>query len=655
VADTVAPEFVALQQAVAGRYSLERELGRGGMGIVFLARDVALDRLVAIKLLPPLLAARPGLRERFLREARTAARLSQPNIVPIFSVEEAGDLVFFVMAFIEGQTLGDRLRTKGPLSPAEVARLVQEVAWALGYAHGRGVVHRDVKPDNIMLEQGSGRAVIMDFGIAAATGDHAEAFGTAHYVSPEQASALPTDGRSDLYSLGVVAFVALTGQLPFDAPDAPTVLAMHLERPAPLVLSVAPGMPRKLAQAIDRCLSKLPDERFQDGEALASAVSTSIERARELPAPVRAWIVKGRELQALYTIWAVTAGTGSWFLFVSALSAWLSLHRRYPFMHFPLASLLLFFGVVAVPFGINAIYRLVHTRKLLEAGYNLDDIRLALRAHAERRHEELLFERSQEPNWLAKMIRKVAWGGFATFAGVCGIIFAFPAASDLIPNWMFVAPMLITTAAAVVSHIAPGIKLPPRDAAIDRRLRWWNGWFGRLTAKIAGWKLRRPATAAELTYRPTEMAIGLAADALFASLPKEQRRDLKDLPAVMERLQRDAALMRRTVEELNGSLAGLGEGHARSDERARLHADLVASRDEASARLADAVAALESIRMSLLKLKAGTGSVGELTQDLAAARALTDAMEFVVQGNAEVERLLGPKRTPPEPMVPAGA
>ncbi|MFI5279981.1 MAG: serine/threonine-protein kinase, partial [Gemmatimonadales bacterium] len=160
--DALSTEFVALQQAVAGRYSLERELGRGGMGIVYLARDVALDRLVAIKLLPPAQAAQAGLKERFLREARTAAKLSHPNIVQIYVVEEAAGLVFFVMAYVEGETLGQRLRAKGPLNPAAGIKLLQEVAWALAYAHLRGIVHRDIKPDNILMEQGTGRAMVSD-------------------------------------------------------------------------------------------------------------------------------------------------------------------------------------------------------------------------------------------------------------------------------------------------------------------------------------------------------------------------------------------------------------------------------------------------------------------------------------------------------------
>src|SRR2546423_1213232 len=159
-------ELLDLQAALAGEYSLQRELGRGGMGVVYLARDVQLDRDVAIKVLPAHLAGDAAARERFLREARMAARLSHPHIVPIHRVSEASGFVFFVMSYVEGETLGERLRTRGPLPPADVTRVMREVAWALAYAHGRGIVHRDVKPDNILLEAATGRAMVTDFGIA---------------------------------------------------------------------------------------------------------------------------------------------------------------------------------------------------------------------------------------------------------------------------------------------------------------------------------------------------------------------------------------------------------------------------------------------------------------------------------------------------------
>src|ERR1043166_7117411 len=268
-------EFVELQAAGAGRYTLER--GRGGMGIVYLARDVALDRPVALKLCPPYLAAQSELRDRFLSEARLAARLSHPNIVTVHDVEESGGLVFFVMAYIRGETLSQRVARTGPLSPAQATRLLQEVAWGLGYAHANGVIHRDVKPDNILIEQASGRAMRMLSGVAFAADANrltaaGQLVGTPHYVSPEQASGEQVDARSDLYSLGVTAFFALTGRPVFDAPSPIAVVTKHLNEPPPDLLTLRSDLPAPLARAVGRCLEKEPAKRFGSGEELGEGL-----------------------------------------------------------------------------------------------------------------------------------------------------------------------------------------------------------------------------------------------------------------------------------------------------------------------------------------------------------------------------------------------
>ncbi len=252
------PDFLRLQSAVAGRFSLERELGRGGMGVVYLARDVLLERAVAIKLLAPQLARRPDMRSRFVREARIAAQCFHPHIVPIHAVEEAGDLAWFVMAFVDGETLAERLRRAGPLPPATVRRIGREIGWALSYAHERGVVHRDVKPENILLEAGTDRALISDFGIALrhgadADGADGQPAGTARYMAPEQAQGTAIDGRADLYALGLTLWVAATGRHPFTGTSALALLAQHATTPVPPVRSAAPGIPTDVGDAIDRC------------------------------------------------------------------------------------------------------------------------------------------------------------------------------------------------------------------------------------------------------------------------------------------------------------------------------------------------------------------------------------------------------------------
>ncbi|MEI2720712.1 MAG: serine/threonine-protein kinase [Gemmatimonadales bacterium] len=259
---TARAEFIALQQALLGRYSLERELGRGGMGTVYLARDLRLERPVAIKALHPALAADPEACARFLREARTAAGLAHPHIVPIYSVEESDAAPLLVMAMIDGETLGARLRSRGPLPADDAARVLREIAWALDHAHAHGVVHRDLTVDNILLERHTGRALLGDFGLAqrSDTIDVGPVFGTPGYLAPELIRGDAATPASDLYALGVVGWATLTGKLPF-AGDASAVLARHLMQPAPALAPLAHGASPRLVAGIMQCLAKDPDAR----------------------------------------------------------------------------------------------------------------------------------------------------------------------------------------------------------------------------------------------------------------------------------------------------------------------------------------------------------------------------------------------------------
>src|SRR5438046_3830034 len=272
-----------LIQALGSSYTVEGELGRGGMGVVYKARDERLKRQVAIKVLPPELAFREEIRIRFLREAETAARLSHPHIVPIHSVGEGPDgLVYFVMAFVDGESLGAKLKRRGRLPPDEARRIMQETADALGAAHALGIIHRDVKPDNILLEGSRGRVVVTDYGIAKALSSTTGgatltatgvAIGTPHYMSPEQAAGdREIDGRSDIYSLGVVGYQMLTGELPFQAPTVPGILMKHITERAPLVTQRCNDCPDDLAACVMRSLEKDPEDRWPTADALRRAL-----------------------------------------------------------------------------------------------------------------------------------------------------------------------------------------------------------------------------------------------------------------------------------------------------------------------------------------------------------------------------------------------
>lgn len=283
-----------VENALSATYEVDQEIGRGGMGIVYRARDKRLKRFVAIKLLPPELSFRRDIRTRFLREAETAAQLTHPNIVPIYSVDEVGNLVFFVMACIDGDNLAKQLQKRGPLPIEDVRRWLIEVGEALAYAHSRGVIHRDIKPDNILVDAIDGRALVTDFGIARAATDSGDtprltatgmAIGTPAYMSPEQASGdRDLDARSDLYSLGIVAYQMLVGEPPFIGNTTPALLVKHLaEMPVP-VAHRRQDVPQDLNRIVMRLLEKAPEQRFQTAGEMVQAMKSGVVPQTPLPA-----------------------------------------------------------------------------------------------------------------------------------------------------------------------------------------------------------------------------------------------------------------------------------------------------------------------------------------------------------------------------------
>ena len=619
----VDPLVLSFQLALAGRYSIDRELGRGGMGIVYLAREVLLDRPVAIKLLPPDRAGQPTLRERFLREVRLAAKLSHPNIIPIHAVEETGGFVFYVMAFVDGETLAQRVRTRGPLPSSEGARLLREVAWALAYAHAQGLVHRDVKPDNILLETSTGRVLVADFGIAAVAGDAGPEgiSGTPEFMSPEQALGGRIDARSDLYGLGATAFYAFTGRFPFEGKTATEVLAKQVMEPAPPLGSFGLPLSRKLASLVDRCLSKEPDHRPASAQALAEQLSVALEQRRELPAALRAFVKRYGRLDGSGTLLAgLGLLTGS--TFVSAL-----------FGGIPgFATFLL--GMTAGPFG----YLVRAARRLTLLGFTHQDLGPAFKGEIEQAREELGVEQRSGPSALERglpFIIKPSAGIFGlsllallilqdNFFGTVMVVIAFSGAATLFPTIGLIA-----------------LRQRRRDVDTEFWSKVWMGRIGKLAFSIARKLLGNRTPVSAMTHRATELSLGMAAEQLFESLPKESRQALGNLPTLLRRLQGDAQSLRKRHDELQEVLNDIGDAASSTE-----YSDLRATRDVIHAKLAEAVGALETIRLNLLRLHAGSATVAGLTTHLDLAALVSEEVERLIAAHEEVERILKFPRLP---------
>jgi len=628
------PDVLALERAIVGRYALERELGRGGMGVVMLARDLSLDRLVALKLLPAMLAAQPVLRERFLREARTAAGLSHPHVVPIHAVEAHGDIVFIAMAFVDGESLAERVRRTGPLPPREVARIMREVAWALAYAHGRGIVHRDIKPDNILIERGSGRAMVTDFGIARPTASAAtskqltlegQLIGTAAFMSPEQGAGEPVDGRSDLYALGGVGFFALTGRAPFEANTLEAILVARFTQAAPPIASARPDVPSALASAIDRCLAREPSDRFASAEALAEALSDGrgLAGAPDIAPPVRSFLRAAEQ-----TVWL-----GGLIVVFTLLYGLPATRRIVPL-------------VIGIVFGVFflSIDLVRRARELISEGFGIADVRRGFElervAHAEEMRQ--LFDARRTAAW--RRTRRRAWitllVGVALRVLVQIVLRQRMLDASLRP--LVIGAMILLDLVNTVSFIV-ALSTSPKNERWAFRLaaRTWRSRFGAAFFRVASLGRGRPAAQRGKMIAPFEARLeDVAPASVVARYP--------DLRATLRTVEKARAALRVREAEITRALADAGgtrppaaasdvsqvtgghspgpngrtNEHTLRDRRDALLGEMRDALETTRSRRTTMTAALENVRIQLLRIGAGIGSPDDMRQEIATLSAL---------------------------------
>ncbi len=640
-----------LKDTLGDTYTIEGEIGRGGMGVVYRARDERLQRRVAIKVLPPELAFQKDIKERFTREAQTAARLSHPHIVPIYDVGQGQGLVYFIMGLVDGESLGARIKRRGRLPTEEARRIMKETADALSAAHGAGVIHRDIKPDNILLEGTRGRVMVTDFGIAKAlsTGSGATltgigvAIGTPSYMSPEQAAGeREIDGRSDLYSLGVVSFQMLTGELPFNAPTVAGILMKQITEPAPVLHEKRGDIPEDLSLAVSRCLEKDPENRWATADALRRALESR----------------------------QVTGYRPTLTGMKSSRNATNTRPRTAP------ASPLRPLAQRSIPKSPNVPMpaRPPRLPQVGGQGRNAGGMQARIAQGQWVRNERGEWIRTGDPSNYAvpdtgepAIVQKVR-GQFARWAGISGGLFFVNLVTDISTPWSLIVAAFM------------GIGLVKSYAQLWHAGYSWRDVLNRPPAPDAitvpgskNSKARRQIP----PPKPVEFGVHYASVmqvhndraailALVAKLPPADREMLQDtdIEATTEGLYQKAIEMARALYEMDTNFGE--EGMARvtsrletlrketpSEERDRritllesqlkTATDLASRRSGLADRLESSVLAMQNLRFDLLRLRsAGVGAViGDLTQTTQKARAISRDVDHAIAAAAEIREAMG--------------
>jgi hypothetical protein len=572
---------------------------------VYLAREVSLDRPVALKVLLPDQGVEA--RGRFLQEARTAARLSHPNIVPILTVEECGAFVFFTMPYIGGGTVGERVRTRGPFLPIDAIRLVRDVAWALAYSHGQNVIHRDIKPDNILLERETQRTLVADFGIAVAPGNShvgPAIVGTPAFMSPEQIRGEVVDARSDIYSLAAVSYYMLAGQTPFDAPTAEAQLLAHLNQPPRPLRALVPQVPLALAGLVMRGLDKDATKRPPSADAFAEALSHWLGEHRPVPAGIERFLKQLRESRSVALLYSTVVGL---LLFIQLVLA-INEPWRLP----DILRLGLLFAVPPM------VVVLARVRALVTLGHNRSDLVEVLQAAADREEQEARQVQLTGVPWKRIALR---WSAIVALAS--GLIWV-PGA----PGYQGVLFIVNLVSVACVVVLGDHVQAGNRERS---RARLWGGRVGRWFFRIAGLGVQRRASPDTAMEHRTEVALGMSARALFDRLPPVTRRELPELVGLVEGLEADAVRTRQRRSELR-------QLHGAADDP-QFTARLSSAEQSLARRHAEVVTALEGIRLGLLRLHVGSTTVEGLTTDLGRASDLASRLGRLADAHDEVERL----------------